>query len=137
MKKLITSVFLVAIAGFLFSFSNKAIIEDTNSCIKKVGSEWGAVCEDCVNYKGYKRDYSETYTVYLQNTCSDKIEVKCCVQEADKTWRCFPEKVLNPNDTITGFACRGSGKYLYWTRKAGDREIVFPTDQEVNQQYKD
>jgi hypothetical protein len=128
---------LLSILTLLFT-AFKFVAENTDDCIVKIKSEWGSVCEKCVNYKGNYRDYSDTYKVYLKNTCNEKIEVKCCVQESDKSWHCFPEKVLNPNDTLVAYACKSeNGKFLKWTRKAGDREIVFPTDKEVNDKYKD
>lgn len=118
------------------AFTNKNSFDGTNDCLEKVNSEWGSVCEKCVEYKDNKRVYDDTYKAYLKNTCSDAIEVKLAFKEMDGTWRCFPPKVVQPNDTIVGFACKSEkGQYLKWTRKAGDNSVGFPTDAEINEQY--
>ena len=133
-KRSITTILFFAIV--LFGFKGK--IEDTNSCIVKVNSEWGAVCEKCVEYKDNKRVYDDTYTAYLKNTCSEAIEVKMAFKESDGSWRIFPSKVVQPNDTISGFACKSTkGQYLKWSRKAGDNSIALPTDSEIKEQYKE
>jgi len=110
---------------------------DWLECIEKYKSKWGEECRDCINYKGYKRDYSQTYKVFLRNTCAESVEVKCCVQEDSKGWRCFAVKSLTEKDTLVAYACNGTGKYLFWARQAGDKEIIFPTDEEVNEMYPD
>jgi hypothetical protein len=58
------------------------------------------------------------------------------MQEKDGTWRTFPVRALAPDETLDAFACRGSGKYLYWVRKADDTEIVLPSDQEILTEYR-
>ena len=120
----------------LMSFVKKT--DDTNACIVKVNSEWGAVCEKCVEYKNNKRVYDDTYTAYLVNKCDEALEIKLAFQEMDGTWRCFPPKVVQPNDTIKGFACKSEkGKYLKWSRKVNDNSVAFPTDEEINEEFKD
>ncbi len=34
------------------------------------------------------------------------------------------------------YACEGSGKYMYWVRRANDTEIVLPTDRDIVSTYK-
>jgi hypothetical protein len=36
---------------------------------------------------------------------------------------------------MSAYACEGSGKYLYWVRRANDSEIVLPTDREIITAY--
>jgi hypothetical protein len=135
MKNLLLYIYLLG-AIVLLSFQNP--IEDTNACLVKVNSEWGSVCEKCVEYKGNKRVYDDTYRAYLKNTCTDAIEVKMAFKESDGSWTIFSGKVVQPNDTIIGFACKSTkGQYLKWTRKAGDNSVSFPSDAEIKEQFKD
>lgn len=111
---------------------------DANNCIVKARSAWGQPCEKCEYYKeGYKRDFSGTYRIDLQNTCAQLVEVKVAMQEKNGTWRTFPVKALAPNETMSAFACQGTGKYLYWVRRVNDTEIVLPSDQEILTEYRD
>jgi hypothetical protein len=121
----------------LLGLSIMAQAQDYNACLTKVHSEWGTKCEKCVIYDGYKRDFSDTYKVYLKNTCDEAIEAMCCVQEEDKTWKCSPIRVLQPNDTISHYACKATGKYIYFAKKKGDTSVEFPSVKEVNEQFKD
>lgn len=111
--------------------------QDTATCLVKTESKWGAICEKCELYtEGYKRDYSGTYQVQLRNVCNDIIEVKLAVQEKNGEWRTFPVRALAPHETIDGFACQGSGKYVYWTRAISDTEILLPSDREILSEYR-
>ncbi len=136
--------FILFSAIGIFSFTLKkrfpATDKDYSECVKKVDSKWGEPCDKCESYVGNKRDFSETYTVYLKNECNEKIDLKCCVQEKDKVtgWRCFTRTSMSPNDTLVAYACKSTkGKYLKWVKKAGDNEIAFPTDDEVKKEYKE
>ncbi len=101
-------------------------------CLQKTSSRWGAPCEHCQSYvDGYKRDFSGTYQLDLKNICREVVEVKVAVQEKNGTWRTFPVRALGPNEQMSAYACEGTGKYLYWVRRANDTEIVLPTDREI------
>jgi len=106
-------------------------------CLTKTASKWGAPCTKCENYKeNYKRDFSGTYQIDLQNICSDMIEVKVAMQERNGNWRTFPVKALAPNEVMNAFACQGTGKYMYWVRKVNDNEILLPSDREILTEYR-
>jgi hypothetical protein len=32
---------------------------------------------------------------------------------------------------MTGYTCEGNAKFFYWARKAGDKSVTIPTDEEV------
>lgn len=101
-------------------------------CLQKTASRWGAPCEHCQSYvEGYKRDFSGTFQLDFKNVCREVIEVKVAVQEKNGTWRTFPVRALGPNEQMSAYACEGSGKYLYWVRRANDTEITLPTDREI------
>ncbi|MBK7946988.1 MAG: hypothetical protein IPJ85_17520 [Flavobacteriales bacterium] len=101
-------------------------------CLLKTSSRWGAPCEHCQSYvDGFKRDFSGTFQVEFKNACREVIEVKVAMQEKNGTWRAFPVRALGPDERIEAFACEGSGKYLYWVRRANDTEITLPTDREI------
>ena len=97
---------------------------DYTECIKKSSSSWGSKCSQCSNYEN-------TYRVNLINICNDTVEVKVAVREKSNRWRIFFNKQLAPNDSISGYACDGLGKYMFWARKLCDNSIVMPTDDEV------
>ena len=107
-----------------------------SGCLTKTDSKWGAPCEKCEFYKeNFKRDFSGTYQIDLQNVCSDMIEVKVAMQEKSGTWRTFPVKALMPQEKMIAFACQGTGKYLYWARRVNDTEVLLPSDHEILTSY--
>lgn len=111
--------------------------QDQADCLVKTNSKWGAPCDKCESYtEGYKRDFSGTYQVQLKNVCNEIIEVKLAVQEKNGEWRTFPVRSLTPQETFDGYACHGTGKYVYWVRKVNDTEIILPTDREILSEYR-
>lgn len=128
---------LLLIILLLVAFWAGAQDQSYADCLMKTSSKWGAACEKCESYKeGYKRDYSGTYQIDLQNACPDMIEVKVAMQEKNGTWRTFPIRALGPKETMNAFACQGTGKYMYWVRKVNDSEILLPSDQEILTEYR-
>lgn len=131
MKKLIHPFFAVLASILIMGFTADPLVEkDYTDCIKKVGSEWGEQCPDCKVYK-------DSYKVKLKNECTDSVDVMICVQESDKSWKRFMFHAMAPNDSMIAYACSGTGKYLKWAKKAGDKSVSFPTIEEVNKQYKE
>jgi hypothetical protein len=124
-KKILFLVFVLI--GGLFS---SAFLEedDLAKYIVKYKSEWGKSCLQCIESKG-------TYRVYLKNTYTEKLDLKVGVQEKDKRWRIFQRLNFAPNDTIVGYACKGSGKYMVWTKLSSDTSTELPSDAEINKQY--
>ena len=102
--------------------------DPTAQCLKKTSSEWGSNCGSCYNS-------TKSYRVNLQNVCKENIDVKVAVQERANRWRTFNQNNLAPGDSFSSYACEGTGKYVFWTRKAGDKTIVFPTDDEINKEF--
>lgn len=99
-----------------------------SNCLKKTSSRWADNCQQCYSA-------SKTYRVYLTNVCDETLDVKIGVQENTKKWRTFIRTKLLPRDSVSAYACVGTGKYIFWARKAGDKEITFPTDEEINLKY--
>ncbi|MBL7964318.1 MAG: hypothetical protein JNM31_10810 [Flavobacteriales bacterium] len=123
---------LAATAATLLTIAANAQDQNTNDCIVRATSKWGEPCERCEVYKdGFRRDFEGTYQVEFQNVCRDFLEVKVAVQERNGTWRTFPVKVLGPQERFSAFACQGTGKYVYWSRRMNDAEIVLPSDQMI------
>jgi hypothetical protein len=102
--------------------------DPTAQCLKKTSSEWGSTCGSCYNS-------TKSYRVNLKNVCTDNLDVKVAVQERANRWRTFNQNNLAPGDSISSYACEGTGKYIFWTRKTGDKTIVFPTDEEINKEF--
>ena len=100
-------------------------------CIVKYRSKWGeGNCTKCTT------GTADTYVVYVKNTCNQKLDVVLAVQEESKLWNRTQWLGIAPNDTIRVYACKGTGKFLKWARKAGDNGYPFPSQQEINEQYK-
>jgi hypothetical protein len=123
--------FLFLVVVLIVGFVSSAFLEeeDLAKYIVKYKSEWGKSCLQCMESKG-------TYRVYLKNTYSEKLDIKVGVQEKDKRWRIFQRLNFSPNDTIVGYACKGTGKYMVWTKLSSDSSTELPSDGEINAQYK-
>ncbi len=129
--------FLLLVILLLMAFLAGAQDQSYADCIVKSESKWGAPCEKCENYReGFKRDFAGTYQIELKNVCPETVEVKVAVQEKNGVWRTFPVKVLVPQESMSAFACQGTGKYLYWVRRLDDGEIILPSDQEILSEYR-
>jgi hypothetical protein len=111
-------------APLFFSFI-QVDTKDWNECLKKSSFKWGGDCKSCTTT-------SKTYKVWFKNSCEDTLGVKIAVQENHKRWRTFTRTQLLPGDSISGFACIGTGKYLYWAKKCDDNTVAFPSDEEIN-----
>ena len=125
-NKKLTTLFisLLIITCLIMTFNWSKGYDDVNKCVVKYRYEWGQPCSQC-------KESSKTYTVYLRNECYKKLDTKCAVQETDKRWKTFTRLSMGYNDTIIGYACNGTGKYLYWTKDADDKSIVLPSDEEI------
>lgn len=132
MKKFILLAAIIPIAVAFAPVKNHFEFQNIewNDCLTKYASAWG---EDCLKCQ-FKKD---TYKVKLKNTCTDALDVVVCVQESNKTWKYFAFNGVAPKDSVIGYACVGTGKYLKFVRKAGNKEIILPTAEQVNAQYKD
>lgn len=131
MKKIITLFLGISIIGFLYSFKSTTIQDvEYTECLKKYDSKWGDPCQDCKTWK-------DSYTVKLKNECNEKLDVMICVQEIDKSWKRFMFTGMPPKDTMSAYACHGTGRYLKWAKKTGDNSFQFPTIDQVNKEYKD
>lgn len=122
MKKVLQFIFCM-LPGFLFSQSDS--MPDYSECLKKSSSAWGSKCSQCMNFEN-------SYRVNLQNICKDVIDVKVAVQETTRKWRTFLKSNVAPGDSVSSYACVGTGKYIFWARKASDKSVFFPTDEEIN-----
>lgn len=127
----------LAVLGFI---TLRALAQDQSyaECVKKEKSTWGQPCPKCESYtEVYKRDYSGVYQIDLKNVCKEAVEVKVAMQESNGRWRTFPIKALAPEESMTAFACNGTGKYLYWVRRLNDTEIILPSDRQILAEYKE
>ncbi len=120
---------LSILAGIFFlatcSFSQGI---DYMECIKKTSSEWGGDCIQCPVKK-------DTYRVFLKNNCSESVDVKIAVMETIGRFRTFTFSSVLPNDSVSGYACTGNGKYFFWAKKTGDKSLLFPDDEEIQRDY--
>lgn len=133
----VTGLFFVLIA-VLFSVNGVSQDRDYSDCVVKESSSWGQVCKNCEYYKeGFRRSYEETFTVAFKNICRENVEIKVAMQESNGTWRIYPIKMLTQNQVFEAYACRGSGKYLYWVRRVDDTEVILPSDSEILTEYRE
>ena len=99
--------------------------EEYLACVVKYDAKWGEDCSQC-------KYMTETYTVFFRNECNVNLDIKCAVQEEDLYWKTYTFLDVEPGEEISGYACRGTGKYKYWVKKTGDRSIQLPTDDFIN-----
>ncbi|MCC6840742.1 MAG: hypothetical protein IT230_11335 [Flavobacteriales bacterium] len=123
--------FLSAVLGASTWMTAAAQDQSYADCLVKAGSSWGQPCTKCETYTGFKRDYSGVYQVQFRNICNEILEVKVAMEEQNGTWRTFPVKALANGDTLSAFACNGTGKVQYWARRVNDTEILLPTDGQI------
>lgn len=128
-KPIFTVSTLVLSVLFVF-FSAMKKEEDLNDCLKKIKSEWSKPCLQCT-------ESTKSYRVYFLNTCTVPLDVKLAAQEKDRRWKTFSFRQVQPGDTLVAYACKGTGKYLYWVKDPEDLYFVFPTDEEINTTYTD
>lgn len=100
--------------------------KDYSDCLTKVHSAWSTVCSQCTSVEN-------TYRINLKNTCSETVESKVCVREKSNRWRIFHFRSIAPGDSVSAYACDGTGKYMHLTRKAGDMTVILPDDNEIQQ----
>lgn len=129
MKKLAMIPLVVVITVLFFNgkTDHSSAQTDMGDCLEKYKSAWGESNSRCSG--------PDTYKVWLRNGCTSSIDVLVCVQEEDKKWRPFSHNGMAPRDSMIVYACKGTGKYLYWARNAGDDTVVFPTVDEINKKY--
>ena len=92
--------------------------------LKKTSFQWGSTCSACYNS-------TNSYRVNFLNVSGNRLDVKLAVQEKTFKWRTFILNDIAAGDSVSAYACDGTGKYSYWTRIAGDKNTVFPTDDEI------
>ncbi len=124
--------FILVITAILFGNISAMAQSDRQdldtACLTKTSSEWASDCELCLND-------SKSYRVNLQNICERHIDVRLAVQEKTLRWKIFNFNNLAPGDTLSGYACEGTGKYVFWTRTANDASIMFPSENEIESQF--
>lgn len=125
--------FIAILVLFLLQFGNPVVNlqnpeDPLSKCLQKSSSEWASNCGSCYNS-------SKSYRVNLKNVCKDNLDVKVAVQERSRRWRTFTQNNMAPGDSISSYACEGTGKYVFWNRVAGDKTIVFPTDEEIEKEF--
>lgn len=128
--KILPTILISTIALFLSQSQTFGQTDATNysDCVEKYRSAWGEDCSQCATY-------NDSYVVYLKNTCNESIDVMVCVQEETKEWKRFQHTSMASGDSLRAYACVGTGKYLAWAKRAGDESVVFPTIEQVNENY--
>ncbi|MFN5324384.1 MAG: hypothetical protein ACK5C5_05660 [Bacteroidota bacterium] len=120
----------LAIIIYLFFNSYGAFSQENKpNCISKVKSEWGENCSGCQNS-------TNSYRAFFVNTCDKSMDVKIAIQEKSLRWKTYTMMNVAPQDTISGYACEGTGKFMSWHRRVGDKGSLFPSDDEINRDYK-
>ena len=102
--------------------------EDLSACLQKSSSVWGSNCGSCYSY-------TKSYRINLKNVCTETLDVKVAVQEKSMRWRTYNQLNMSPGDTISAYACEGTGKYMFWAKRTGDNSILFPSDQEIDREF--
>ncbi len=131
-----TKKLLILIGLLLAAFWAGAQDQSYADCILKEQVRWGEPCDRCENYTAdLKRDHSGTFQVLFKNTCREIVELKVAMEEENGNWRTFPVRALAPHESFNAYACKGSGKYMYWARRINDPETILPTDRDIITRY--
>lgn len=117
--------FLILIFTTPFAYAQEQARPE--ACLVKSSSEWGSNCSACTNS-------SESYRINLRNKCEMSLDVIIAVKEKNGRWRTFRRNEVASGDSISAYACQGAGKYQYWCRVAGDKQVIFPSDEEIQKQ---
>ena len=125
----------ISIVACILMISTNAIAQDLTNALEKIDAKWGETCDKCEYYKGYERSFEDTYTVFFRNTSNIIIDVQVAVQEKNLAWRIYQFRGIHPLDELSTYACQGTGKYLYWVKKENDPELIFPSEEKVNNNY--
>ena len=104
--------------------------EDLTDNLVKVKSKWGEPCTPCNALS------DTTYVAYYKSKSPKNLDVMIGVRERGGWWRLATFYGVTPADTMRVFGCKGTGKTLKWARYANDPSFKFPTQSEVNEQYK-
>lgn len=129
MRPIISFITLMLFAACLFQgFRQLKQDERWNDCFTKYRSNWGEACSSCPSK-------TDTYKVYLRNNCSVTVDAVVCVQENTKRWKYYSYKKVGPNDSVSAYACVGTGKFLRYVKPSDNTEIILPTADQVNEQY--
>ena len=126
-SKLIVISILFSMAFALLILSAKGY-DEVNQCLFKYKSEWGKPCANCPEPISTK-----SYRVYFRNECYTKLDIKVATQEIDKRWKTYTKLQAGYGDTIVAYACKGTGKYLYWVKRSDDSSVELPSDNEVSE----
>ena len=128
MKRIIKSLTILIVSILISNYESMAQTSK-EGCIVKVNSEWAAPVGSCISS-------NNTYKAYFVNQCGKSVDIKLAIQEKSNRWRVFNHLNIAPGDTVSGYACDGTGKFVTWSRPTGNKSIVFPTDDEINRDYK-
>ncbi|MFZ9942297.1 MAG: hypothetical protein ACO3O0_01690 [Bacteroidia bacterium] len=120
---------IMAASCVLFQMKNTSAQSAEDNCILKVNAEWSVPVGSCM-------DANNSYKAYFVNTCTKTVDIKLAIQEKSMRWKTFNHLSIAPGDTVAGYACNGTGKYVTWFRPSGNKTITFPTDDEINRDYK-
>lgn len=122
--KLIIPVAILATTTLFFSFRNNTVAQTASDCWAVTSQQWGTRCTG-----------TDGFEVKLRNDCTEAKDIKGCVQATDGTWNCLTHSNVKTGETATFYNCKSNGRYIYWTRKAGDQDVEFPTSKEVEDKY--
>ncbi len=128
MKRTIKSLTILIVSTLISNYESMAQTSK-EGCIVKVYSEWAVPVGSCIGS-------NNTYKAYFVNQCGKSVDIKLAIQEKSNRWRVFNHLNIAPGDTVSGYACDGTGKFVTWSRPTGNKSIVFPTDDEINRDYK-
>jgi len=125
-KLIILSVIATLFCLDINAQQDKETIE--TACLMKTTSEWASDCGQCLND-------DNTYRINLQNICEKAIDVRLAVQENTLRWKIFNFTEIPAGEEVSGYACIGTGRYVFWTRDANDPSVIFPSDREIELQF--
>lgn len=94
--------------------------------------DWGSCIEVDQIKKGDNCNDPSSVSMRFKNKCTESIDMCYCLEKSDGTWTCALWSDTKPGDSSSFFTCKGTGKYIVWSRKTGDTSVTFPTEKELN-----
>lgn len=124
-KRVLLPLLSVFLLSTVYAFTTQ---QGEPDCLVKIKGDWGKV-PGCTNI-------SKSYRVFFVNNCNDTLDIKLAIQEKSLRWKTFKHYQVPPGDTISGYSCDATGRYISWKKPKDDASVLFPSDDEINRDYK-
>jgi hypothetical protein len=117
MKRNRISFLLAVVTGAVLGLSHVGIAMAQSQCVRVVNVQRDFEC-------GQPDDMTVTYT----NVCNAPMDIKVCIQNANRTWTCGLNLNTQPGEQATYYSCHSSGRYMFWALRTTGVYPSMPPD---------